>query len=386
MADATLGKIGAQENDPANNLLHSTDVNIRNMVYAQNKSGGSVVDGDVLVLESGTTAKAVTTTTTQQDLRKVVVAPRRVYYLTGVQQEAAKTISSNDKDYFFGSGYVPYAKIGTATTMYEYLVTSTVAKELKGTGVIANGTNLPPQGACAIALETQAAGGNYAIKLMDMTVQSPRHNFTATAAPAVTDDNSSGKFYSVGSLWWDTTNRLLYIAKSVGAGAAVWDRVSTTLFVDTTAVTITNNGAETSIYSDSIPANMLSTNNVIVARVRGVTTNTTAGAEVATIRYKYGATTMATLIFNVPVVTNSVFDVIAVLQGDGATNAQRMDATVHGGLDDNLTTIRADSAEGTAAEDSTLAKTLDITWDWTTVSASLSVTRRTATVDILRNT
>ena len=50
-----------------------------------------------------------------------------------------------------------------------------------------------------------------------------QHNFAGTAAPGVGDDSADG--YAVGSLWFDTTNAILYICKSAAAGAAVWQQV-----------------------------------------------------------------------------------------------------------------------------------------------------------------
>ena len=53
-----------------------------------------------------------------------------------------------------------------------------------------------------------------------------KHNFSATAAPAVTDDTAAG--YAVGSWWYDTTNDLGYTCLDASASAAVWQRVAGT--------------------------------------------------------------------------------------------------------------------------------------------------------------
>ena len=45
-------------------------------------------------------------------------------------------------------------------------------------------------------------------------------NWAGTAAPTVNDDSGDG--YSVGSMWFDTTNHDLYIAETVGSGTATW--------------------------------------------------------------------------------------------------------------------------------------------------------------------
>jgi hypothetical protein len=46
-------------------------------------------------------------------------------------------------------------------------------------------------------------------------------NWAGSAAPTVNDDFATDG-YSIGSVWFDTTNNNLYVAKSVATGAAVW--------------------------------------------------------------------------------------------------------------------------------------------------------------------
>lgn len=50
------------------------------------------------------------------------------------------------------------------------------------------------------------------------------NNYTATTAPAVTDDIADG--YGPGSVWLDATANNTYICESNGAGAAVWHRIN----------------------------------------------------------------------------------------------------------------------------------------------------------------
>ena len=47
-------------------------------------------------------------------------------------------------------------------------------------------------------------------------------NYAATAAPTANDDSGDG--YSIGSVWFDTTNNNIYIAKAVTVGAAIWNK------------------------------------------------------------------------------------------------------------------------------------------------------------------
>src|SRR3990172_1927847 len=53
----------------------------------------------------------------------------------------------------------------------------------------------------------------------------PRNNYSATAAPAVTDDISSG--YGVGSVWLDLTNDAAYVCVDSTVDAAVWVQTGT---------------------------------------------------------------------------------------------------------------------------------------------------------------
>jgi hypothetical protein len=62
---------------------------------------------------------------------------------------------------------------------------------------------------------------------------SPRNNYAATAAPAVTDDVSLG--YKVGSVWIDVTNDKSYECLDATDGAAVWSQASSILTANTIA-------------------------------------------------------------------------------------------------------------------------------------------------------
>ena len=73
---------------------------------------------------------------------------------------------------------------------------------------------------------------------LNITTDGLLHNFAATAAPTVNDDNVAG--YSVGSLWVDTTNDEAYIAVDVSTGAAVWQEISTESELNTHIADTTN--------------------------------------------------------------------------------------------------------------------------------------------------
>jgi len=52
----------------------------------------------------------------------------------------------------------------------------------------------------------------------------PNSNYTATAAPAVTDDADNG--YQVGSVWINLTTDNVYMCADATAGAAVWRQLN----------------------------------------------------------------------------------------------------------------------------------------------------------------
>ena len=149
----------------------------------------------------------------------------------------------------------------------------------------------------------------------------------------------------------------LFLATNVYGSSLTFstDLSTATLDVEATDVTITNTTIETSIYSFSIPANELGTENRIRLVVLGQV-NKGAGAGSFTLRFKYGATTLTsqsiTVVSNA---TNEPYFIEGFLVGDDATNAQL------GGTRTTRDATGVDIIFGTAAEDSTGALTLDLT-------------------------
>lgn len=52
----------------------------------------------------------------------------------------------------------------------------------------------------------------------------PQHNYAGSAAPTTADDSAAG--YSVGSMWFDTSNDEIYGCVDATEGAAVWKQLS----------------------------------------------------------------------------------------------------------------------------------------------------------------
>src|SRR5574341_1044552 len=135
------------------------------MVPRQNVSGGTLTSGEVVV-DTSSAARGVTSTTNSPDLRTAYIVPKlrdSSGNLTNL------TIANNDEDWFYGPGaWVQHADLdAAAVSLDEYLMTSSTAKKLTGTGVIAAAGVPPPIGACAIAKASKGAGaGQIAIQLL----------------------------------------------------------------------------------------------------------------------------------------------------------------------------------------------------------------------------
>lgn len=109
-----------------------------------------------------------------------------------------------------------------------------------------------------------------------------QHNFGATGAPGVGDDDADK--YGVGSLWYDTTNENLYICKDATTGAAVWRQLSygatiatlkdalndaagkgrRTINAQAAASALTGTTSQTALRTIAIPANSMGANGRIV--------------------------------------------------------------------------------------------------------------------------
>ena len=135
-------------------------------------------------------------------------------------------------------------------------------------------------------------------------------------------------------------------------------------------VTVANTTTETSVYSFSISGNKLGT----VGGVRLVVSGTASTLNLInelTIRVKLGATTIFTFNTNnnestSPGTQRAIKFVVELF--NTATNAQRVH--FHGFWRDASVPLGAWDAYGTAAEDTTTAKTLDVTVQWASASAN----------------
>lgn len=148
---------------------------------------------------------------------------------------------------------------------------------------------------------------------------------------------------------------------------------------DLSTVTVTNTTTETSIFSFSVPGGLLGTNRMLRVNILGTYRNSSAGAANLTIRLKYGATTVATNFQtsqNSPTVTTG-YEFNLYLVGDDSTTAQKGSFGWHMG-DSIVNGSYACTGYGVAAEDSTGALTLDVTWQHSVANANLTFVKEAA--------
>ena len=139
----------------------------------------------------------------------------------------------------------------------------------------------------------------------------------------------------------------------------------------TTPVTVGDTVTETSIYSFSVPGGSLSTNRRIGVKLFGKWSGD--GLYTLTIRAKYGATTICSLeyINSGGFPSNAPFNIQFDLTGSGATGTQNgfLQAQAYAAFE-VIDSSGQQASFGTATEDSTADKTLNITVQWTVADNS----------------
>lgn len=160
--------------------------------------------------------------------------------------------------------------------------------------------------------------------------------------------------------------------------------------------TVSNTTTETAILSYSVPASLLSTSRGLQATIGGTYLNNDGAARNLTIRVKFGTTTMwAATVSLSNSATERGWRAQVEMFNAGATNDQRMSGFVSIGPAAGPTTgtggwVNTSSAPhlfgtiaGSAAEDTTAAKTFSITVKHGTASNNLSITRTVGVLELL---
>lgn len=177
-----------------------------------------------------------------------------------------------------------------------------------------------------------------------------------------------------------------WAAAGAGGGPSVLDRSA----ADNQIV---NTVAETTLYSFAIPGNTIGATGVLRLRILSDYLNNSAGNTTLQIRIKLGATTLwdSGASNNLALSANRRGLNIDVLLANSATNAQRLGGTIFlgagaatagvGGL--NGTIITSAMLYGTAAEDTTAARTILVSVQHGNANASIEVVRRVVVLELL---
>ena len=215
---------------------------------------------------------------------------------------------------------------------------------------------------------TTLTGGN-------ITLDQANNKITiGSGSNQITIDGATGVISSNGSSWTISGS-----GQITGFGK---------MYITTTPVTVSSTTTETDLISFSLPASTLGTGSAVRATVYfsafGATFNKTA-----TIRCKYGATTLITWSStNLNNTSATLGKLEFIIFGDGATNAQKGDLRgfgVNNGLglltQSNQTQFIGIAGTGTSAEDSTAAKTFAISVQFNNSSANDIFTMSTAVIE-----
>lgn len=189
-----------------------------------------------------------------------------------------------------------------------------------------------------------------------------------------------------------TTNSTFQTAVNnfvTGGGGGAGGGGGTKLAVNTTPVTIASSAVEATILGGTIaiPANTLGTNNAI--RFNVLVSNFQLDAGDVYIKLKYGATTIG----QVAVLSDTLAATKGIISGyivaDGATNAQKgflnvgitnQDVEASGAANVNISKLLG-SITGTATEDSTTSLNLDVTVEFSSASATNTITTQAIVVE-----
>jgi len=318
----------------------------------------------------------------------------------GIAGRLARVTADNGLYMDSGTAWTAVGGAGTHTHPASDIVSGQIAAARGGTALDSSATvqgsiwyfnalgalaALSP-GAIGTFLKSGGAGAN----LSWDTPGSATHALDSHSdVPAITEAQGQILYYN-GSNW---------VALAVGTsgqflqtqGAAAnpqWAAIPTVLDKVTTNVVVTNTVTEINIYSKSIDANSLSTNNALRLTIFGTHLENGVGSDTVTIRYKYGATTLITQIvatWTDGATANRQF-IQFVLAGDAATNAQIARAWWIGVIDGAGGDINADInkiGNGTAAIDSTIAQNLVVSVQFANANANRTFTMEYAILEKL---
>lgn len=158
-----------------------------------------------------------------------------------------------------------------------------------------------------------------------------------------------------------------------------------------TEQSVSSTTTETSVYSYSIAGGTFSTNNIIRLVLTGYI-DLSAVSRTLTLRVKFGATTIGTATLCTTASTKGTVRIEVIINANNATNSQRATilltsvtdnaTTTDGNLDANYTLKMA--GHSSLAEDTTSAKTLQVTVQWSGADATAIFKRWAAWTEKLK--
>lgn len=210
---------------------------------------------------------------------------------------------------------------------------------------------------------------------------------TANQVLGMNSGNTTQEYKTLASA--DASITITHTANNIdlkaGAGITVLDTV-------TSATTVGNTAAETTIYTKSIAGNTIGINGKVWVQINGSISDTSGGlGQGLTLRLKYGVTTLATLLITTGVATiacppytggsigaSHALYITGEMANLGATNSQHAVLLYSGATMVALLSAtlfyQAQPKQGTSAEDSTAAKTFLVSAQWSGADAASTLT------------
>lgn len=192
----------------------------------------------------------------------------------------------------------------------------------------------------------------------------------------------------------------LYITQSeaailVGGASSVADTLHThetfneKLQLNTTNVDVVSSTTETALFSITVPANTLGTNNGILFKIFIDVFSSSGSSSVCTIRLKLGATTLATITNQTgAAITSQSGKIEGALVAAGATSSQEgyieQTTQINQTLANSTVTMCHEFGIGTSSEDSTASKTLTVTAQWNNNSATDRIRAVGSIIEVVR--
>lgn len=308
------------------------------------------------------------------------------------------------------------AKVGVdssaVTTSHDYklsgVATGDKAMSLTGTEVTTNKTFTSP----VVNVGSDATGDMYYRnagvltripvgsdnQIMKLNGTTPNWEAESTTVDASTTvkgvvEAATSAEVTAGTATGDTGAVLVVTPDALAASTPVFNgsgitNISGKANVTTSDTTLASSTSETTILTQSITGGTLSTANALRASCYVTSLQVSGTANTCTIRFKYGATTLVSKVLSTNATqgagTNYAGKIEFVLMGSGATGTQEGVAYINFGSSQNAIGNAASSVSGyqaliatnvgTSSEDSTAAKTLAITVQFSNSGGSDNIT------------